>query len=221
MKRASAWLCLALVTLVIPGAAAGAETVYVTEEFEITLRATPGADRKIVAMAKSGKPLEVIEKGDEWSLVRIPNGKEGWAQNRYLTAAAPSALVLERVRQDYDGLEKKYKDLKDRFDGLTAQKKAADADLSQSRRSHDELNAAYERLKREASEFLTLKQQHQDVSAQLEAERDRASQLDQENRDLRRDGVIQWVLAGGGIMLTGFFIGLFACMRRKPRSSLY
>jgi SH3 domain protein len=221
MKRASVWLCLALVTLVIPRAAAGAETVYVTEEFEITLRATPGADRKIVAMAKSGKPLELVEKGDEWSLVRIPNGKEGWAQNRYLTTASPSALVLERVRQDYEGLEKKYKELKEKFDALTAQKKASDADLSQSRRGQDELNAAYERLKRESSEFIALKQKHQDVSAQLEAEKARATQLDEENRDMRRDGVIQWVLAGGGIMLAGFFIGLLACMRRKPRSSLY
>ncbi len=33
--------------------------------------------------------------------------------------------------------------------------------------------------------------------------------------------LIQWVLTGGGIMLAGFFIGLFSAGPRRRRSSLY
>ena len=38
---------------------------------------------------------------------------------------------------------------------------------------------------------------------------------------MKRSRIIQWVLTGGGIMLVGFFIGLFSSGRRKPRSGLY
>ena len=218
MKPRTAWLLMILFCTLIHSAASGAETVYVSEDFEVTIRTTPGADRKIIAMVKSGKPLELVEKGEEWSFVRVPNGKEGWVQTRYITTAQPSAMVLERVRQDHEGLEKKYKDLKDKFDALNSQKKTADGDLSQSRRHQEELSAAYETLKRESSEFLKIKQQHQDVSAKLEAERARSTKLDEENQEMKRDAVIQWVLAGGGIMLAGFFIGLFSSSRRKARA---
>jgi SH3 domain protein len=221
MKNPSAWFWLVLISLLLLPAGSKAETVYVSEECEITIRTGPGTDRKIISLAKSGKALEILEKGEEWSMVRIANGKEGWVLTRYLTSSQPSALVLERVRQDYEVLAAKYKELKERFDKLDAQKKATDADLSQNRRNQAELSAAYETLKKESSDFLNLKQRSQEMTAELEAEKIRSAKLDEENLQMKRNSIIQWVLTGGGIMLAGFFIGLFSSSRRKPRSSLY
>ncbi len=53
------------------------------------------------------------------------------------------------------------------------------------------------------------------------SEKTRSAKLDEENLEMKRDRIIQWVLTGGGITLVGFFIGLFSAGRRKPRSSLY
>jgi SH3 domain protein len=221
MKCLHAWFWMVLIGMLILPAASKAETVYVSEECEITLRSGPAPDRRIISLLKSGNPMEILEKGEEWSMVRIPNGKEGWVLNRYITTSQPSAMVLERVRKDYDGLAAKYKDLKERFDQLDTQKKATDADLSQRRRNSDELSAAYETLKKESSDFLGLKQRHQEMTTELEAEKARSAELDEENLEMKRNRIIQWVLTGGGIMLAGFFIGLFSTSRRKPRSSLY
>jgi SH3 domain protein len=221
MKNLNAWFWTVLIGILILPAASRAETAYVSEEFEITMRTGPGADRKIISMIKSGNALEILEKGEEWSMVRIPNGKEGWVLNRYITASQPSSMVLERVRKDYDVLAAKYKDVKERFDQLDVQKKATDADLSQIRRNLDELSAEYETLKKESSDFLKLKQRHQEMTAELEAEKTRSAKLDEENLQMKHDRIFQWVLTGGGIMLVGFFIGLFSSSRRKPRSSLY
>jgi len=221
MKNLTAWFCMVLIGMLILPETNTAETVYVSEEFEITLRSGPAPDRRIISMVKSGTALEILEKGEEWSMVRIPNGKEGWVLNRYITTGQPSAMMLERVRKDYDVLAAKYRDLKERFDQLDAQKKTTDADLAQRRRNMDELSVAYETLKRESSDFLKLKQRYQEITTELEAEKTRSAKLDEENLQLNRNNIIQWVLTGGGIMLVGFLIGLFSSSRRKPRSSLY
>ena len=221
MKSLKVGFWMVLIGLLIQPAASVAETVYVSEDFEITMRTGPGTDRKIISLVQSGRALEILEKGNEWSMVRDHNGKEGWVLNRYITPNQPCAMVLGRVRQDFDVLTAKYKDLKDNFDNLNAQKKATDADLSQNQKDRDELSAAYETLKKEAADFLKLKQRHKQVSADLEAEKTLSAKLDEENMQLKRSRIIQWVLTGGGIMLVGFFIGLFSSSRRKSRSSLY
>jgi SH3 domain protein len=221
MKNLIVWYWMVLIGLLIPAATSVAETVYVSEDFEITMRTGPGTDRKIISLVQSGKALEIMEKGEEWSMVRTHNGKEGWVLNRYLTASQPCAMVLDRVRQDYDVLAAKFEDMKAKFEDLNAQKKVTDADLSQSQQDRDELSAAYETLRKESSEFLKLKKRHQEVAANLEAERTRSAKLDEENLQMKRNRIIQWVLTGGGIMLVGFFIGLFSSSRRKQRSSLY
>jgi SH3 domain protein len=220
MKTLNALFWMVLIgTLILP-TASRAETVYVSEECEITMRTSPGNDRKIISLIKSGNAMEILEKGQEWSMVRIPSGKEGWVLNRYLTTSQPSAMVLERVRKDYDVLAAKYKELKERVDRLDAQKKATDVDFSQSRRTQDELSAAYETLKKESADFLKLKQRHQEMTAELEAEKTLSAKLDEENLEMKRNRIIQWVLTGSGIVLVGFFIGLFSSSRRKPRSYL-
>jgi len=221
MKSLKVGFWMVLIGLLILPAASVAETVYVSENFEITMRTGPGTDRKIISLVESGKALEILEKGEEWSKVRTINGKEGWVLNRYLSANQPCAMVLDRVRQDYDVLAAKYKDLKDNFDELNAQKKSTDADLSQNQKDRDELSTAYETLKKEAADFLKLKQRHKQMTADLDAEKTLAAKLDEENMQLKRSRIIQWVLTGGGIMLVGFFIGLFSSSRRKSRSSLY
>jgi SH3 domain protein len=221
MRFLKVWFFMVLIGLLILPAVGAAETVYVSENFEVTMRTGPGTDRKIISLVESGKALEMVEKGDEWSMVREPNGKEGWVLNRYLTTNQPCAMVLDQVKQDYDGLNDKYKNLKQNFDQIQAQKKTADADLSQSQQDRDKLSHAYENLKKDSADFLKLKQRYQEMSADLEAEKTRSAKLDEENMQMKRSHIIQWVWTGGGIMLLGFFIGLFSSNRRKSRSSLY
>ena len=42
-----------------------AETRYISEQLEVTLRTGPGNDRKIIAMLKSGQSLELLEPGEK------------------------------------------------------------------------------------------------------------------------------------------------------------
>ena len=217
MKNLQAWLWIAFLAFLLIPTTGIAETVYVTENYEITMRTGPATDRKIISLVKSGQALTILDKGKDWSKVRAQNGREGWVLNRYITTKEPCAMVLDRVRQDYDVLSTEFTDLKEQYQALKSQKKASDTDLSQSQKDRQQLSTAYAKLKKESAEFLKLKKRHEQVSADLEMERTRSAKLDEENMQMKRSNVIQWVLTGGGIMLVGFFIGLFSSSRRKSR----
>jgi len=221
MKNLNVWFWMVFIGLSVTAAVSMAETVYVTENFEITMRTGPGVDRKIISLVQSGNGLQVLEKGKDWSRVRTHNGKEGWVLNRYLTPNEPCEMVLDRVKKEYDAMVVKYEEMKTQLDDLQQSKKTTDSDLSQSRQERDSLSAAYESLKKESSDFLQLKENHKQVVAELEAEKTKSAKLDEENMQMKRSRIIQWVLTGGGIMLIGFFIGIFSSSRRKSRSSLY
>jgi SH3 domain protein len=68
---------------------------------------------------------------------------------------------------------------------------------------------------------LNLKKRYEKTAADLEEEKNRSAKLDEENMQMKRNRIIQWVWTGGGILLLGFFLGLFSSSRRKSRSSLY
>ena len=55
-------LCL---LLLLPVAQAGAQTVWVSDQFEVMLRTGPSTSNAIERMLRSGTQLEVIERDDE------------------------------------------------------------------------------------------------------------------------------------------------------------
>ena len=65
---------------------AAAQTRYVTDIFEITLRSGKSTQNEIVRMLPSGTALEVIETDAKsgYTRVRTPSGKDGWVLSRYL-----------------------------------------------------------------------------------------------------------------------------------------
>jgi SH3 domain protein len=205
---------------VLPSAST-AQTVYVSKNFEITMRTGPSSTHKIIALIQSGKSLDLVDKGTEWSMVRTPDGKEGWVLNRYLTSQKPCAMVLDQTRHERDTLREKLEDQQQTFDDLREQKKLTESQLSKIRKERDELSHAYEMLKKESSEYLNLRKQYQAMADDFEEEKSRSNKLYEENREMKRSRIIQWVITGGGIMLVGFFIGLYSSKGRRPRSSLY
>jgi hypothetical protein len=44
--------------------------------------------------------------------------------------------------------------------------------------------------------------------------------IQQQNEDLRRKTALTWFLAGGGVLLAGWIIGLITCRSKKRRPSL-
>ena len=70
---------------------ATAATMYVTDVLRLSLRSAPGVGNNTVAVVKSGQILEVLETQEQWSHVRLPDGREGWV-------LSPKAVCLALSR---------------------------------------------------------------------------------------------------------------------------
>jgi len=99
------------VWLVLFATAVQAETIYVSDLAEIAIRSGQGVDHKIIAMIKSGQQVEVLETDDQWTKIRLPDGKEGWVTNRFLSSKLPCIIELEELKKKYETLKSKSPEL--------------------------------------------------------------------------------------------------------------
>lgn len=209
-----------LLTLLLAASALHAETRYVSDRLEITLRSGPGIQYKILDLLTSGQSLQILESGPEWSQVRVGPQTEGWVLNRYLIDRPTARIRLER-------LENRHRTLLDRSAALkeeNAQLKARNAQLSEALATQQEearrLRENYEELKTESAEFLTLKEQYQKNTSTLESRTQKIRELEESLAAIERNHAIRWFLAGGALLLVGFVVGVRSRRKRSRGGGL-
>lgn len=205
---------LGVFLLILP-ATLKAETQYVKEIREITLRTGPGTQFKITAMIKSGRPVTVIEQTDDWTRIQLESGKEGWVLKRFLQKGIPDRLALAELRQKHQALLQESKILRQENLQLKETTGKIGTDLASNRKSFEELSASYELLKKASSDFLTLQTDYKKTSAQLAKEKSRADQFENELATLYNDRRMTWFLTGAGVLVIGIIIGFITKPQRR------
>ena len=222
MKKFTSRLCLIVsVTWLMQwfGGLAVAETLYVSEDFEITMRTGPATDRKIIALVPSGSALEIVEKGRDWSRVRLSDGREGWVLTRYLTTATPTAIKLERLEARHAEVVERNQVLEQKVKELSTETRATGSELDQTQAELNHVRAAYEALKAESADFLKLKAAHEKNVRELQEARQAAEKFENERNRLAHSQLIEGLLYGGGLVIFGFIAG-WIIKRPKQRSGL-
>ena len=205
--------------LILTSGLTSAETMFVSDRMEITLRTGPGSHRKIIAMLKSDEALDVQETENEWSRVLLANGKEGWVISRFLTNDPPSRIVLQTLKQEHDQLLTEIADLRQTKTVLTSEKENFSTELKQNKNRLAELSRSFETLKTEAADFIQLQSDYKNSMTALKQQTQRALELDDEVEKLHWNQNVRWFLSGAGVLLLGFIIG-FSTKRQRRRSSL-
>lgn len=207
-------LCILLMATIVH-----AETRYVSEDFEITMRTGPGSDRKIIALVPSGRSVEVLEAGEEWSQVRLGNGKEGWVLTRYLTTQTPTAVKLERLEDNYAQVVEKNKALQEKLNSMTSDNRSVGNELDETQKTLNKVQAAYDALKKDSAEFLKFKKTYEKNLKELKQAREDADRYESERNRLANSQLLEGVLYGGGLVIIGFIAG-FIMKKPKRRSGL-
>ena len=207
------------ICLMCSSAVGFAETRYVTDLLKLPLRTGPSTEYKILALVVSGQQLAVVEPGENWSMVRLDNGKEGYVLNRYLVAQPTSAVRLEQLESKYAALRQQATALIEENNRFKEENQTFKSTLDSNEKALTKLDTDYKELKASAAEFLSLKKKYQEVSTQLAEKTKRANALDKELRGLEMNQYIKWFLAGSGVLLVGFIIG-FSAKRGRRRPSL-
>jgi SH3 domain protein len=207
------------IILMFLSANGSAETMYVTDMLKLTLRSGPSTEHKILAVVESGQQIEMLEPGEDWSLVRTANGKEGYVLTRYLMPDPTYNIRLERLQNKHKALKQQAATLLEENTRLKKEDRQLKTTLDGNEKVLKKLRVDYEKLKAGSAEYIELKEKYKTATGQLAEQTKRAEALDEELRSIEINQYIKWFLAGSGVLLVGFIVG-FSARKGRRRPSL-
>ena len=196
-----------------------AESIYVTDVLKLTLRSGPSTEHKILSVIESGQQLEILDRGPEWTLVRLPNDKEGYVLTRYLSTTPTAGIRLQQLQEKHKSLMQQTASLLEENARFKSENNQLSSSLGSNEKTLEQVRAEYEKLKADSAQFLTLKSKYDKAAAQLEEQTKRADTLEEQLNRFEMNQYIKWFLAGSGVLLVGFIIG-FSARRQRRRPSL-
>ena len=200
---------LALVLLMSCGIVQ-AQSRYVTDQFQITLRSGESSGHKILRMLPSGEKLTLLSSNSEngYSKVRAADGKVGFVLTRQLMDG-PSARDrltkaeqrLKELQEEPGRLSSKLARLQDEFEKLQGKYNS----LSEQKQK---LDKKLEGIRRTASNAIRISNERNDLRKMVAQQTHQVENLKQENRELRNETNQRWFLIGGGVIIVGIILGL-------------
>jgi len=212
---------VALCILALASTAAAAETRYVSDQLEITLRTGTSTQNAIIRMLPSGTRLETlqVDEASGYTRVRGPNGVEGWVLTRYLMdqPAARDQLAaansrVESLTARVTELSQQLETLRNERDALGAERSGLDAELG-------DVQAELERIRRASASALELDKANRELRTRLAAAEQAGDGLRAEISELKRNTQRDWFLAGAGVLVLGLILGLVLPRMRMRRRS--
>ena len=196
-----------------------AESMYISDNLKVTVRRGPSTEYKIIDIAESGERVEILEEGDDWTLVRLGNGKEGYVTTRYLIAGPTHAIRLEQLQAKQKSLTQQATALLEENTKLREENKRLASALQSTEKTLKTVDGEFQELKAGSAEYLTLKTNFKKINDQLAEQTQKAAKLDKELSKVELNQYIKWFLAGSGVLLVGFIVG-FSARRGRRRPSL-
>ena len=199
---------------------AQAESMYVTDVIKVDLRTGPSTGHKIIKMVESGEKIELIESGQDWSLVKLNDGKEGWILNRYMMSDETSKIKMVKLESEHSTLKAKVDSIFEENSELKTENKKLGSEFFDTKKELERIRNEYEALKADSAEFITLQSRFEKVSKQLSEQTQKSNELEKQVSDLEVSYYIKWALTGSGVLFVGFVLGLIAKRQRRQPSLL-
>jgi SH3 domain protein len=200
---------------------AQAETRYVTDQLEVTLRSGQSTQHQIIRMLPSGTAVQALEhdKDTGYSRVRTPAGAEGWVLTRYLLTQPAARERLEALEQRFAAVQEENRSLKERLQGATREKGAVDGERTRLENENRELQQQLAEIRRAAAGALSLDDENKTLKGRLLSLERELQTVHQENDVLRDRTARDWFMVGAGVLLAGMVVGLIIPKIRWRRRS--
>jgi len=202
-------LVLVSLFLVMAGNAA-AETRYISDRLEITMRSGKGTKFGITRMLRSGTPVEVldIDKASGYSQIRTKSGKEGWVLSRFLMRGRAARDQLTTAEKNLAELELANNKMMANIKTLTQEKKLLEASLSDLDGESRNVNQELAEIKRTASSALAIDSENKNLKGRVVSLEREMQTLNQENESLKDRTARDWFMVGAAVILLGIITGL-------------
>lgn len=194
---------------------------YVNPSSQVPVRRGQGTDYKIVAMVASGTQVTFLEENEGWARVQLKNDKEGWILKRYLSNEKPLKEQVLELKQKNILLQEQFTQTDTRLTELTQIHNQTEQELTACMAERETIAADFQRLQEDTVDVVQTKEQLVTTQTEMKKLTSRNADLQLENTALKKNAALIWFLAGSGVLLVGWLIGLITGKRnKKHRSSL-
>jgi SH3 domain protein len=191
-------------------AAGPGQDVWVTDQFEVTMRNGKGNRQSIVRMLPSGTKLQLLERDDEagYSLVRTGSGAQGWVLNRYLLRRPPARITLPDVEARLAASEEQRRKLQAELREVGQQKAALERQLGQAESSGDDLQQELRRITNLSSRTVEIDAENRQLQQTLTETQQALEDAQAESRRLASRSNREWFVIGALVVIFGILVGL-------------
>ncbi len=202
---------------------AGAESVWVSDQFEIMLRTGPSTSNAIERVLSSGTELEVLEQDNEagYSRVRTRAGTEGWVLTRYLMNEPSAREQLATLTRRLTSASAEGSSLTSQLDAVRGEYDSATRQIASLEREKAQLESELAEIKRTAANVLSINDQNKNLRDQLAEAEIRSATLEQQNRALTSQTTRYWFMTGALVLVVGMILGIWLPRIRWQRRSRY
>ena len=200
-----------------------AETRYVTDTFEITLRSGPSGSHTIQRMIKSGATLEVLERDPDngYSKVRTTGGTEGWVLSRYLMGEPAARVQLESLSSELANTTTKGNNIRSQVDIIKHQLDSAAERVAILENENKKLGNELTEIKQVAANTLAIDSQNKELRQRVTNAESQKNTLLQENYALSTRKERDWFVAGALVLFGGMIVGIILTRIQWRKRSRY
>ncbi len=214
MKHLFQWIMVVMIGLLGHSATGWADTAYIVDSIKVALRSGPANDQKSVGMTESGQPVEIIKPGEEWSLIRLGNGTEGYLLNRYLTAVPPARYRFDQLQEKTKSLTAQAAGLLEENTRLKAENDKLSAALAVEEQQIAALKGDFDAFRRDAADVVALKSKADALAVELDQKKEEIARLQSGPLAILENENLYWFLAGAAVLTVGFLAGYVV---KRPR----
>ena len=202
-------LLRAFFILIATLSSAQAETVYVSDDQNLSLRSSASINAKVLKLLPTGTPLTVTEKQtkSEFIHVRLIDGTEGYIKSRYTKKQPPAIDPKDAASKNLALLQSDNTALRTELNTLK-ESLTPDSSLEKSLATErDQLARELNDLKKTAANAFQIKNERDELQERVvNVERD-LQQFKLENQALKDTASQDWFLYGGILSLVGVLLG--------------
>jgi SH3 domain protein len=202
---------------------ANAQSAWVSDEFEVTLRTGPSTSNAIELMISSGTGLEILEEDPEsgYTRVRTGGGTEGWVLTRYLMDEPSAREQLDTLTRQLTSAAEEGASMGSQLNAIRGEYESANRTIEQLEQNNARLQSQLDEVTQKAANTLAIDQQNQDLQQKLTDAEIQVNVLEQEKDRLLRQSNRNWFITGALVLFGGVLLGLVLPRMKFQRRSRY
>lgn len=210
-----------LAVLLAFGTSAHAQTAYVNDQLEITLRSGESTQHSIVRMLTSGTKLEVLSRNTQsgYSQVRLEDGRTGYVLSRFLTDIPVARDRLVRAEQQLATVRAEKAAQDDLLKTIRDAKSNGDAQSAALKSDNQRLTQELAQIRSTAADALTIDAENRTLTARLTESETTIAALRSDNARLAARTSQWWFVLGAAAVLLGALLGFVLPRMRWRRKS--